>query len=117
MKKIILTASLAAILAVPAAVGAASYHYVDVAGTVNTIEAASPSDALLKARLSGKTIHSGVALDRGVLETGKNVGTVYQYIDVWGNVRTITAASVDAAFVLAPDKAPHSSFLRLGVMQ
>jgi hypothetical protein len=110
MKKTIALAAAAALL-VPSLSMAATYHYVNIDGTVADIGAGSAAEALAALRTSPSTIHSGVMLDQGMIEQGEQVGNLYQYISVSGQLKSVFAASLDAARVLATDKAPTSGFL------
>jgi hypothetical protein len=47
------------------------FHYVDANGVVRTVTATTPSQALNVA--TGIDVHSGVAVDRGVLDSGDTV--------------------------------------------
>ena len=82
---------------------AASYHYIDIQGNVQTIEANSGAEALATVALRADALHSGVVLDQGVLEEGDDYGIVYAYMSTSGETRTVTAATLDAAYLLAPD--------------
>lgn len=110
MKKIIALASVAA-LAVPFVSSAAAYHYIDIYGRVNTIDAATPQLALQAVTTSDETLHSGVKLDLGTLETNEVYGQTYTYVSTTGQLRSVTAATIDAAALIAVDRAPGSGFM------
>lgn len=115
-----------ALFAAPAAVLAQEYHYIDMTGTVQTIEASSASSALQNA--PGIAPTSGVAVDRGLLDEGDSVlgvsgevggsgGNEYHYVDVTGTVQTLPAVSAQAALQNAPGIAPTSGVaVDLGVL-
>jgi hypothetical protein len=94
--------------AMPAVSSAAMYHYIDLSGRVGTVEANSPQQALALANSFNNVLHSGVKLDQGMLQTGESYGFPYRYVDIYGNTRTVTAASLDAAYMLATDRASNS---------
>lgn len=108
MKKGILLPLAGALFAIPAIGFAASYHYISMEGEVKTIEAASATQALTIAHQNGAAQDSGVKVDLGVLDEGEDTGNVYMYVDASGNTKSVTAANVAAAFVLATDIAPDS---------
>lgn len=114
MKNLYIMALAALLLAVPAVSSAATFHYVDVHGVVQNIEASSPSEALVLASLRGNVLHSGVKLAQGQLQAGENVGSIYNYVDIYGNIKSVVAASADAAFLLATDIHPQSGLLIVG---
>ena len=114
MKRILSLFVMGLLLAIPAVSSAATYHYIDLTGNVVTIEAESAQDALSKANANNDVYHSGVKLDQGMLHTGESFAVTYQYVTAQGTLKTVEAASVDAAFILATDIAPNSGFLRLG---
>ena len=113
--------ALAAVLIIPGITFAAQYHYVDDAGRIETIEAASAQQALSVAATDNPD--TGVALDMGLLEEGMYVDAVtvggigdsgdssaytYQYVDAAGNVRYVNAMNADQALMLAADREPNS---------
>lgn len=113
IKKIIGICAITAILLVPATSYGAAYHFINLRGDVVTIEASSAADALAQVRARGDVMHSGIKYDQGLLESGQSFGTRYGYIDMYGNTRYVVAASLNAAYTLATDKAPHSGMMIL----
>lgn len=111
MKKQLLALSLVGVFGLPLISSAATYNYVDLSGTVQSFEAATAADALIMVSAAGNTIHSGVALDRPLLEDGEEVGNTYLYVAMDGTIKAVQAATVDAAFVLAVDREPSSGML------
>ncbi len=109
MKKL-LALSFIGVLGFPLSSLAATYHYLDVTGTAHTVEAASATQALNFVNALPNTIHSGVALDMGILEPGENYGQTYQYRTIYGTNAYVQAATLDAARLLATDRAPTSGF-------
>jgi hypothetical protein len=107
----LLALSLLGVLASPFVSSAATYHYVDLTGTVHDIEAPTALQAFATVENSGQTIHSGVAPDLGIIRAGQNYGVDYSYVTNQGTVATVHAASLDAASALATDRAPNSGFL------
>lgn len=108
-----------ALLALPAVSSAATYLYASLNGSLVRVEAANVSDALALAAMGN--IHSGVMLDNGMFSSGTASITVtsanpasartYTYADVNGNLKTVTATSVEAANMMATDKATGSGFI------
>lgn len=119
MKKILVVGSLALMLILPAVSSAALYHYLDLTGRVTTIQVSNAPAALAVADQANRGIvKSGVKLDQGAretLKTGQWFGTFYQYMSVSGAIKSVMAASAEAAFALAADIAPTSGFLMLDV--
>lgn len=109
MKKIVF--ALAALLAIPFVSFAATYHYIDIQGKVNTIEAPTPQAALQMADATGRVLHSGVKLDSGDLKTGEVYAQTYLYVSTTGELKSVQAATADGAELLASDKAANSGFL------
>lgn len=109
-------AAMGLLLAVPLGVQAITYHYIDIEGEVQTIEAGNASEALNVARVNGPTIHSGVKVDAGILDEGDTFANIYHYVDINGNLKSIQAASMDAALFLATDKHPQSGMLLAGIV-
>lgn len=110
MKKILTLAALGALLA-PLPSLAATYQYVAIDGTVQDVEAATAQEALAMISVRSDVTNSGVKLDTGVLEEGEQVGHVYTYVAVDGTVRSIYAANIDAAYLLATDRMFNSGFI------
>lgn len=108
MKKTATICLLAVLFGTPLFTFAAMYHYIDMRGTIQTISASNPTEALAVAQTRGDAYRSGVKLDDGVLKTGQSFGIVYSYVSTSGEVKNVTAAGPDAAFLLAQDIAPHS---------
>lgn len=113
MKKFTTATTLAALgtLLIPAVSLAATYHYVTLDGTVDEVQASTAAQALVMVDARDDSIHSGVQLDTGVLDEGEQVGHEYTYVALDGSVKTITAASLDAATVLATDRKYDSGFM------
>jgi len=110
-KSIVFLAGLG-VLAVPLTSLATTYRYAARDGTIRDVQAASAIEALAMVSASGDAaIHSGVALDTGVLEPGDSIGHEYAYVSVSGALASVTAANLDTAFALASDRAPTSGFL------
>jgi hypothetical protein len=65
MKKIVLGAALAAVMALPFSASAATYQYVNYLGEVKSVEANDPMEAIRIAPLIA--VHSGVMLVRNGL--------------------------------------------------
>lgn len=106
MKKVQLVAGLALLFAFPSVSLAAQYHYLNLRGEVVTVEASNASQALAISASRGDSMHSGVVLDIGLLEQGDEYGITYRYQSNLGGTKYVTAASVDAAYVIAPDIIP-----------
>jgi hypothetical protein len=111
MKKILI--AFVTLLALPTAAFAATYHYVDNNGTIQTVTASNAAEA--EAKAVNRDPNSGVALDTGVLDTGDgtvgngNNGYVkFYYVDQMNIVRGIVAATSQEAFAIAANIAPHS---------
>lgn len=109
MKKI-LALSLVGVFGLPLSSYAATYHYLDLSGTVHSVEASSATQALTYISALPNTLHTGVALDQGILEQGENYGNTYQYRTVYGTNAYVEAVTVDAARALATDRDPNSGF-------
>ena len=103
MKKIFSLFALSSLFALPAVSLAAPYHYINLNGEVVTIEASNAAEAMAISEARGDVLHSGVAIDQGFLEKGNLHGITYQYQSTLGGIRYVTAASMDAAHILAPD--------------
>lgn len=118
MKNLFLAAlAVGAVVALPAASYAATYHYVDTSGTVRTIQANNANDAMLMA--TDRDPNSGVTLDTGVLDSGDTVvGTgngstsanadEYHYVNTSGIVETVIAPNPSVALSAATNIAMHS---------
>lgn len=113
MKKI-LALSLIGVFGLPLTSLAATYHYLDVHGNVNSVEAPSATQALKYVSSLPATIHSGVALDQGILEPGQNYSQLYQYRTIYGTTAYVRAATFDAARLLATNEAANSAFYVVG---
>lgn len=126
----------AAVLLSPAAAFAATYHYVDQFGVVQSVEADSASEAFMLATNIDE--NSGVTLDTGTLDEGEMVavdatvtggGEVlgtggadydsYVYVDVTGTVQSVEADSAMEAFIdAAPVIHPNSGVaIDLGIVE
>jgi len=101
----------------PAVSSAAVYHYIDMTGTVQDIEAPNSDMALAMTISSGQVLHSGVKLDQGLLNEGDEFGNVYNYVDIFGNVRGVVAATADAAYILATNIDPNSGLILVVVVR
>ncbi len=112
MKKL-LALSLLGVFGLPLISSAATYHYVDVTGTVQSVEASSAAHALAYVTSLPTTIHTGVALDLGVLDAGDDHSNLYQYRTTYGTNAVVRAATLDAAYLLATDRAADSGFMLL----
>jgi len=108
-----------AAIVLPATSYAATYFYVNTAGSISRVEASNATGAL-SLSAPNRAVHSGVALDTGYLAVGDPVtatvygtggATMYQYVDVNGNVRFVEADSPEMAIALAPNRAPHSGVI------
>jgi hypothetical protein len=110
MKKL-LALSFIGVLGLPLTSFAATYHYLDVNGTVHDVNAPSAQQALTYVNALPSTIHSGVALDQGRLNAGENYGHYYQYRTKSGAYNVVLAATLDAARTLATDRASDSGFV------
>lgn len=113
MKKL-LTLSLLGVFGLPLSSFAATYHYLDVYGNVQSVEAQSATQALTYVNSLPTTIHSGVALDQGILEQGQNYSQLYQYRTVYGTTAYVRAATIDAARLIATNEAANSGFYMVG---
>lgn len=98
-------------LAAPFVSSAAYYHYLDLSGTVRGIEANSATEALAQVNAQDNSLHSGVKLDTGELKDGESYGRTYLYVSTTGETKSVSAASLDAAYMLATDRANTSGFL------
>jgi hypothetical protein len=115
----------AAAVLLPAASFAATYNYVDTSGSVRTVSADSATAAIAVA--PDRAAHSGVAIDNGVVagsvagaSTSAGTGTPgvpstglaangnYDYVNVSGMVKTVSAGSPQEALFAAGDIAMHS---------
>ena len=81
---------------------------------MRSVEAQSAAGALAQVAARGNALHSGVALDLGVLDAGDTYGNVYAYTDRSGMKRNVIAATYDAARILAADRAGGSELMLLG---
>lgn len=115
MTKTLLALAGVVAVTVPAVTLAQTYHYVSVEGDIEAIEADTAAEALVMA----PDIHpnSGVAEDRGLLEEGMDAdvpvgGTgganMYAYVDITGEVETITAPNPSVAITAPADIHPNS---------
>ncbi len=109
MKKLLML-SFIGVLGLPLTSFAATYHYLDVNGTVHDVDALSAQQALNYVNSLPNTIHSGVALDQGILKPGDDYGQTYQYRTIYGTNGYVHAATLDAARSLATDRAANSGF-------
>ncbi|PIR84738.1 hypothetical protein COU16_00950 [Candidatus Kaiserbacteria bacterium CG10_big_fil_rev_8_21_14_0_10_47_16] len=101
-------------LSLPLTSLAATYFYVDTSGEVQTVEASDSTEALTLSA-HDRAVHSGVAIDRGVINEGDVVlsvalGTstdigsgpyVYQYVNTNGTLSSVSASSADMALSLS----------------
>lgn len=110
MKKIF-ALSLLGVLGSPLISHAATYHYLDIYGVAHDVDAPTAAQALSAVNPLQTTMHTGVALDQGVLVPGELYGQDYSYVNTQGSLVTIHAASLDAAKIIASDKDPNSGFL------
>lgn len=119
MKKIISLAVIVAmgLMIAPTVSNAATYFYIDIYGNVEGVEATNSQQALMSANAQDVIVHSGVSLDLGVLEEGQVFANVYEYVDINGNLKSVTAATLDGARILATDRAPRSGFLIAEVLR
>lgn len=92
---------------------AATYNYLDINGTVHSVDAPSATQALTFINSLDSTLHSGIALDLGLLNPGDDYGNDYQYRTIYGTNAVVHAATFDAARILAVDRAPTSGLLLL----
>lgn len=106
MKNTLSIIALFTLLALPLASRAAMYHYLNLQGEVVTVEADTPAQALAISRLNGDALNSGVAIDIGRMNEGESFAVTYEYLSTMGMNRTIEAANMDAAYVLANDIVP-----------
>ena len=97
------------ILIVPLMTSAATYQYVAVDGTLRSVNASTPEQALALANAQGARADSGVKLDTGVV----GAPHIYEYVSTSGSLRTVMATSVDNALLLATDRMSTSGFLIL----
>lgn len=110
MKPFILVAA-TAVLALPFVSFAQTYDYVALDGTIKSVVAPTAANALAQIQAQGDAMHSGVRAADGILAPGDQVGLTYTYVSTSGSLKSVTASSVDAAFMLAADRAPASGFL------
>ncbi len=110
MKKFLMLSLIGVLGLLPLSSHAATYHYIDVNGTVHDVNSSSAAAALAYVSSLPATIHSGVALDLGFLNPGDNYGHDYQYRTTFGTIATVHAASLDAARMLATNRASDSGF-------
>lgn len=118
MKKILL--AILCTFGIPAVSFAAAYQYVTTSGTLQTVSASSPTEALAIA--PNIDSHSGVILLDGStvpLQFVPNIpaqtsGThLYQYVDINGSLRTVVADSPAQALMFATNIDPHSGVILL----
>ncbi len=110
----------------PVASFAATYHYVNVAGITDTVEAPNAQTAIQVAPDIAPT--SGVAIDQGYIEPGMDIDNpmfggvggdadanlnAYIYLSVDGTYKTVFALNAQQALSLAPDIAPNSGVLEV----
>lgn len=96
---------------IPFISSAATYHYVDIYGRIQGIEAASAQEALTRVTALDTTLHTGVALDLGVLDTNDYFGQYYEYRATNGSLQHIFAPTYDAAYLRATDRDPSSGLI------
>ncbi len=120
MKKLLITGTLmgAIMTLAPTLSLAATYQYVNTSGNVSVVTADNAFQAMTVADIAS---HSGVMLVSGSVNntvttpvnypvsTPATAGT-YQYINIYGNVKTINAGSAAAA-MNASDISPHSGVM------
>lgn len=118
MKKILTTLGLLSLVSVlPGVASATTYHYITIDGEVESVEAQNALDALNFVNNQSNTLHTGVAIDRGLLNDGEVFAQTYNYVDKNYNLREVTAATSKAAFILATDIAPNSGIIITGTVQ
>lgn len=113
MKKLLIGSL--AVFGFPVFAFGATYSYVTNAGTLATVEASNPTQAIAIA----PNIHpnSGVMLQSESapqLQFGANLGAgsnTYRYVDMNGNLRTVTASSAAQALMIAPNIHPNSGVM------
>lgn len=113
MKNIIFALSLLGVCGSPLISSAATYNYLDLTGTVRSVDAPSATEALAYVNSLDTTLHTGVALDLGILNQGENFGQDYTYRTVNGTTVFLRAATYDAAWILATDRDPSSGIMLL----
>lgn len=113
-------------LVLPIITFGATYHYVDVNGDVQQVEANSAAEALTKP--TDIAANSGVAIDRDIIQPGMSINdntvnntsvptmsttgmTTYQYVDVNGNIKSVEAYTAAEALTKPNDIALHSGVM------
>jgi hypothetical protein len=110
MKSVLTALALVGTLSLPAATFAATYQYVSVQGTIQSVEATNADTALVAA--ANIAPHSGVILvTQGGTQTTTPSGTTYQYVTTSGMITSLSATSPEAALAAAINIAPHSGVL------
>jgi hypothetical protein len=118
MKNLKIALTALAISALPVLALAGTYQYVDVSGNLRSVEANSPTQAIAIA--PNIASHSGVMLaGNSTIVTPVTIptpipsgtGSLYQYIDISGNLRTVRATSASMALATAPNIASHSGVM------
>ena len=92
----------------------ATYEYVSISQSVKTVNAPDATTALAVSASMDADPHSGVKLASGA-PLGTPVSMTiqyytYKYVDMNGNVRTVSASNENEAATLATDKHPNSGF-------
>lgn len=96
---------------------AATYHYVNTSGNIQSVEANSPTEAIAIA--PNRTPHSGVMLFSGTALTTTNVGgntsstgsNLYMFVDANGNLQTVMANNPNEAMTTALNIGVHSGVM------
>lgn len=114
-----------AIISIPSLAFAETYNYVNTSGTIQKVTADSAQIALATA--PNLAVHSGVAFDMGILQTGdtttatnqsNNGMNQYHYINTSGIVQTVFANNATEAYSKAVNIDPQSGMaLDKGILE
>ncbi len=115
MKKLLLLSAVA--FGLPFAAFAATYNYVNTAGSLQSVQANNADQALALA--ANIAPHSGVALDTGTVifaaPLSVSVGNAtYEYVNTSGNLQAEQAPNAAMALAGAVNIAPNSGVMLVG---
>src|ERR1041385_6406102 len=100
MKNLIVIA-LGFLIMAPLALFASTYEYVDMHGNIQQVEADNASQALVETSAQNDDPHSGVIIDQALPDSVDTVANIYQYTTISGQTKTVQAATLDSAIMLA----------------
>ncbi len=96
---------------------ASTYQYVDMSGNIQKVDANDPNQALVETSVqTNDDPHSGVIIDQALPDSIDTVANIYQYTTISGQTKTVQAATLDSAIMLAPDRNPASGFTVVNVV-